>query len=99
LVKDLLEKVPELDPTVEPDQLGALDEFFESLHPKLITEDLKLVRSELVSLSWRIGLVASWKAKRRVRRSEVLSDNDKNDMDGYIEQLLSFMTQKYPNGM
>ena len=99
LVKELLEKVPEMDPTVKPDQLGALDEFFESLHPKLITEDLKLVRSELVSLSWRIGLVALWKAKGRVRRSELLSEDDKNDMDQYIEQLMSFMMQKYPNGM
>lgn len=99
LVKDLLGKVPELDPTVKPDQLDALDEFFETLHPKLISEDLKLVRSELVSLSWRIGLVASWKAKQRVHRSESLSDDDKRDMEEYMERLLSFMMQKYPNRM
>jgi hypothetical protein len=99
MVKNLLEKVPDVDPTIKPEQLGALGEFFESLHPKLITEDLKLVRSELVSLSWRIGLVALWKAKRRVRRSEVLSEDDKKDMDDYIDELLSFMMQKYPNGM
>lgn len=99
IVKELLAKVPDLDPTVAPEQLDALGEFFETLNPKLIKEDLGIIRSELVSLSLRIGPVALWKAKRRVRRSEMLSEDDKKDMEEYLEQVIQFMIQRFPNGL
>jgi len=98
LLRALLDKVPAVDPSVTPEQLGALGAFFESLNPKVIREDLKTIRTELVSLSWSIGPVALLKAKRRVERSLTLSEDDKKDMEEYLDQLLNFMMQRFPNG-
>ncbi|MBL7951770.1 MAG: hypothetical protein JNM62_08615 [Flavobacteriales bacterium] len=98
LARGLIAKVPTLDPAVTAEHQQAFADFFEDLNPKATIEDLKAIRSELVSLSWRIGPVAVWKAKRRVRRSSSLTADDTKDMEEYLEQLIEFMTQRFPNG-
>lgn len=97
VVKDLMEKVPALDPSIPPDQLEAMGDYFDSLQPNVIKEDLKVIRNELVSLSWRVGPVALWKAKRRIRRSSSLSEDDRKDMEKHVDQLISFMMTRLPN--
>src|SRR5690606_37535036 len=80
VVRDLLEKAPSLDPTLTPPQMLAIAEVFDTLKPDLIKEDLEIVREELVSLSWRVGPFALWKAKRRIARSSSFTDDDRKDM-------------------
>ena len=97
-IRDLIEKVPTVDPTTSPKQLNMLSGFIETLKPEMVREDLKTARKELVSLSWLVGVTAFLKAKRRIRRSSTLNAEDRKDMDDYLDKLIAHLSRTAQQG-